>query len=156
MRGTVISVDRDYIEPIDGAHVLSKMDITQPKTIITIEKALNGLKANSVLSDMVNLLFQRFQNSTNLLNFFQAPNCTGNSTLDHDVIIELQRKAFNVAKLFLAESGFFVCKLWFGDTIKDFQAELLKNFEKVKVTKPAASRDDSAEIFLFCSNFNSK
>ncbi len=56
LKGVVVSVDRDYIMPIEGAHVISNMDITDPKTILKIEKALNGLKASSVLSDMVILL----------------------------------------------------------------------------------------------------
>ena len=50
-------------------------------------------------------------------------------------------------------NGYFLCKLWFGDGIENFQKELLENFEKVKLVKPPASRSDSAEIFLFCSNF---
>jgi 23S rRNA U2552 (ribose-2'-O)-methylase RlmE/FtsJ len=49
----VISVDRDYIRPITGAETFSNCDINDPKTLKKIETALNGLKANSVLSDMV-------------------------------------------------------------------------------------------------------
>lgn len=74
--------------------------------------------------------------------------------MDHDNIIILQRKAFELAKQFLNEQGYFVCKLFSGDSVSEFQRELLKNFSQVKVVKPAASRDESAEIFLFCSKFN--
>jgi 23S rRNA U2552 (ribose-2'-O)-methylase RlmE/FtsJ len=57
----VISIDRDYIAPIDGAYVFSNADITDSNTILKLEKALNGLKANSVLSDMVQLSFSLIQ-----------------------------------------------------------------------------------------------
>ena len=133
-QGLVISVDRDYIEPIDGAIILTHSDITDPKTIEKIKLILNDRKADIVLSDM-------------------APNCTGQSTFDHDRLIELQRRAHEVSKLFLVNGGYFVCKLWFGDTVNEFKSELLKNFAYVKTVKPSASRDESAEIFLFCSNF---
>ncbi|RNA43329.1 rRNA methyltransferase mitochondrial [Brachionus plicatilis] len=136
-QGKVISLDREFIYPIDGAHVLSYSDITLPETKLKIEKLLNGQKATSVISDM-------------------APNSTGQSTFDHDAIIELQAKAFDMAKQFLDSKGFFLCKIWFGDGTSEFKEKLSKNFESVKSIKPPASRNQSAEIFIFCSNFKSK
>ncbi|CAF1127869.1 unnamed protein product [Brachionus calyciflorus] len=135
-KGKVISVDREFINPIEGADVLSYADITEKQTQIKIENLLNGKKANSVISDM-------------------APNSTGQSTFDHDAIIELQEKALEIAKEFLELKGHFVCKIWFGDRTNDLTKKLLKNFEFVKLIKPPASRNDSAEIFIFCSNFKS-
>lgn len=53
-KGLVVSVDRDFIEPLgSGARILSHCDITHPKTIELILKELNGRKANCVISDMV-------------------------------------------------------------------------------------------------------
>ena len=51
----VISVDREFIEPIDGADILSFSNINDNKTIDKISKLLNESKVNSVLSDMVKL-----------------------------------------------------------------------------------------------------
>lgn len=136
-KGKVISLDREFIHPLDGAEVLSYADITDSQTKTKIEKILNGQKATSVISDM-------------------APNSTGQSTFDHDAIIELQMKAFEMAKLFLVQKGYFLCKIWFGDCTNDFKKTLSEYFESVKLIKPPASRSDSAEIFFFCSNFNSK
>lgn len=133
-RGKVISLDRDFIFPINGAHVMSFSDITLPQTISKIEHILNGQKATSVISDM-------------------APNSTGQSTFDHDAIIELQEKAFSVAKYFLEPKGYFLCKIWFGDGTNDFKNKMSTHFETIKTIKPAASRNESAEIFIFCSNF---
>lgn len=136
-QGKVISIDRDFIYPIDGAEILSYSDITLTQTKIKLEELLNGQRATSVISDM-------------------APNSTGQSTFDHDAIIELQEKAFSMAKTILNLGGFFLCKIWFGDGTNDFKTKLSKNFESVKIIKPPASRNESAEIFIFCSNFKLK
>jgi 23S rRNA U2552 (ribose-2'-O)-methylase RlmE/FtsJ len=56
----VISVDRDYIQALDGAHVLSKSDITDKKTHEKIKTILNGCKADGVISDMVSQLISKF------------------------------------------------------------------------------------------------
>lgn len=85
-----------------------------------------------------------------------APNSCGQSTFDHDAIINLQKRAFDIAKDFLQQKGYFLCKIWFGDGTNEFTTELAKYFEIVKLIKPAASRTESAEIFIFCSNFKSK
>lgn len=52
-QGTVIAVDRDDLQKLDGAHILAFSDITHQKTIEKIEKLLNNRKVNSVISDMV-------------------------------------------------------------------------------------------------------
>ena len=70
-----------------------------------------------------------------------------------DSIVKLQMTAFDLSKKVLKLNGYFLCKLWFGDRIELIKKDLLKNFDKVKIIKPPASRSDSAEIFLFCSNF---
>ena len=77
------------------------------------------------------------------LNFF----------LFKDSLIKLQTCAFNLAKKVLKPNGYFLCKLWFGDGTSVFREFLQTHFEKVRIIKPKASRNDSAEIFLFCSNF---
>ncbi len=56
-RGLVIGVDRSFIEPIEGATVLSHSDITDPITFEAIRKALDGKLANAVISDMVCMLY---------------------------------------------------------------------------------------------------
>ena len=52
-KGLVISIDRDYIQPIEGAIILANCDINEVKTYEKIRNVLNGRKANSVISDMV-------------------------------------------------------------------------------------------------------
>lgn len=132
--GMVISIDLLHIAPLDGAHLLTNHDITHEKTVKRINELLNGRMVSSVISDM-------------------APNATGDKTLDHDSIVSLQHKAFDLSKKLLKPNGYFLCKLWSGDTNTEFIGYLLKYFESVKIVKPKASRDDSSEIFLMCLKF---
>ena len=52
--GKVIAIDKDYIDPLDGAHLFSFANINDPQTITKVRALLgNEVKANAVLSDMV-------------------------------------------------------------------------------------------------------
>jgi 23S rRNA (uridine2552-2'-O)-methyltransferase len=54
--GIVISVDRDYMMPVEGAHILCKHDIKASETFNEIEKLLlklNRTRVDCILSDMV-------------------------------------------------------------------------------------------------------
>lgn len=82
-----------------------------------------------------------------------APNASGQRVFDHDCIINLQEKAFNLAKKCLKENGTFLCKLWYGDGINDFTKALNMSFQTVKIIKPDASRSDSAECFILAQKF---
>lgn len=52
-KGMVIGIDREYIIPIEGATLFSYSDITNDKTIESVDKLLNNRKVNAVISDMV-------------------------------------------------------------------------------------------------------
>lgn len=54
-QGMVISVDRDFIEKIEGAHIFSFSDINDNSTFEKIKTLLNGRQVNSVVSDMVKI-----------------------------------------------------------------------------------------------------
>ena len=114
--------------------MLSYSDITDIKTIKKILEILQNRTVNGVISDM-------------------APNSSGQKFLDHDTIISLQTIALNMAKNHLKEGGFFLCKIWEGDSTNEFTKTLLKNFKLVKPIKPPSSRGDSAELFLLALRF---
>ena len=49
----MIGIDKEYIDPIEGAHLLPYSDITERKTLDKISQILNERKAHAVVSDMV-------------------------------------------------------------------------------------------------------
>ncbi len=53
----------------------------------------------------------------------------------------------------LAPGGVFLCKVLQGGTETTLLAQLKRDFTVVKHLKPAASRSDSAELYLLATGF---
>ena len=82
-----------------------------------------------------------------------APNASGDKMLDHEAIVGLQLKAFNLAKKCLKPDGTFLCKLLLGNSMHEFTNILKINFNTVMTIKPAASRTDSSELFILALKY---
>src|SRR5215475_5332092 len=97
-------------------------------------KALLGGPADVVLSDM-------------------AANATGHRPTDHLKIMALAEAAADFAREVLAPGGAFLCKVLQGGTEATLLAGLKRDFSHVKHVKPAASRAESAELYLLAIGF---
>ncbi|MBL0942234.1 MAG: rRNA methyltransferase, partial [Alphaproteobacteria bacterium] len=84
-----------------------------------------------------------------------AASSTGNSQKDHRRIMSLAEAAFEFAKEVLSEKGVFLAKVLQGGTEKSLLESLKKHFTTVKHIKPAASRKDSAEMYVIAIGFRS-
>jgi len=82
-----------------------------------------------------------------------APNISGIKVSDQAKSIYLAELAFEVSKDLLKNNGTFVCKLFQGEGVEKFVNDVRKVFKKVKVFKPKASRQDSAEVYLIAKSF---
>ncbi len=96
--------------------------------------ALIGGGADVVLSDM-------------------APNMSGTKAIDQPRAMLLAELALDMARRVLKIGGSFVVKVFTGQGSQEFLAELKKDFTAVKVRKPAASRDRSAEVYMVAVGF---
>ena len=56
----------------------------------------------------------------------------------------------------LAPGGAFLCKMLQGGTETTLLAALKRDFASVKHVKPAASRTDSAELYLLATGFRGR
>jgi 23S rRNA (uridine2552-2'-O)-methyltransferase len=130
--GRVVGVDLLAIEPIEGVTTI-KADITAPETLDLITEALGG-KADVVICDA-------------------APNLSGNWTLDHARSIDLSQSALRVAKEVLKPEGNFLVKVFQGDTFLDYLSEVRENFRRAQSHSPAASRKESAEMYVVGQGF---
>lgn len=130
--GRVVGVDLKEVEPVAGAAIFQG-DIEDPMTVSRIAEALQE-KADVLLSDL-------------------APNVSGVWDIDHARQISLSKSAFSLAQKVLKGGGNAVFKVFEGEFLNEFKNELKKSFEKVLLSKPTASRQESSELYLVCLNF---
>ena len=130
--GRVIAIDLLEIEPIDGV-TFARLDFLDSDAPGWITGALGG-KADVVLSDM-------------------AANTTGHRKTDHLRIMGLAEAAAEFAREILAPGGAFLAKVLQGGTESSLLASLKRDFSRVRHVKPAASRADSAELYLLATGF---
>jgi 23S rRNA (uridine2552-2'-O)-methyltransferase len=131
-KGKVVAVDLLELAPIAGVGFIQRdfLDAGAGEEI----KALLGGAADVVLSDM-------------------AANATGHRATDHLRIMALADAAADFAREVLAPGGAFLCKVLQGGTEASLLATLKRDFSQVKHVKPAASRSDSAELYLLATGF---
>jgi len=118
--------------PVAGVEFIAR-DFLDPRAPDEI-KAMLGAPADVVLSDM-------------------AANATGHRRTDHLKIMALAEAAADFAREALAPGGAFLCKVLQGGTEATLLAALKRDFSHVMHVKPAASRSDSAELYLLATGF---
>jgi 23S rRNA (uridine2552-2'-O)-methyltransferase len=132
-KGRVIAVDLVEMEPLGGVTELV-LDMTDADAPDRVRAALDGRKADLVLSDM-------------------HASATGHKSTDHLRIMALVEAALDLAEDILAPGGAFLCKVLQGGASKELVARLNRSFAKVRHVKPQASRAESAEIYVLATGF---
>ena len=131
-KGKVVGIDLLDIEPIPGVD-FAVMDFNDEDAPERLKDMLGG-PADGVISDM-------------------AANTTGHKKTDHLKIIGLAELAVEFARDVLSPGGFFLCKLFQGGDTAHLVTELKRDFAVVRHVKPAASRADSAELYVLSTGF---
>ena len=126
--GTVIAIDLLPMEPVSGVTFVQG-DFTRKSGLAAIDHALDGRKADLVLSDM-------------------AANMTGIAVSDQARTLELAELTRDFALLHMKRDGALLVKIFQGAGYDEYLKSLRREFQKVVVRKPDASRDESAEQYL--------
>jgi 23S rRNA (uridine2552-2'-O)-methyltransferase len=134
-RGKVIGIDILEMDPVPGAEILH-LDFMSDEAPDKLKALLDG-EADVVLSDM-------------------AASATGHQQTDHLKIMALAETAYAFAAEVLAPGGTFIAKVLQGGATGDLLKDLKRDFEEVRHVKPAASRKDSAEIYVVALNFRGR
>jgi 23S rRNA (uridine2552-2'-O)-methyltransferase len=134
VRGRVVGIDILAMDEIPGVD-FAQIDFLDPGAPDKL-KAMLGGPADVVLSDM-------------------AANATGHRPTDHLKIMALVEAAAEFASEVLKDGGAFLAKVIQGGTESALLAALKRDFATVKHVKPAASRADSAELYVLATGFRS-
>jgi 23S rRNA (uridine2552-2'-O)-methyltransferase len=134
-KGRVVGIDLLPIEPLPDVDFIM-LDFLAPEAPDRIMELLGG-PADIVMSDM-------------------AANATGHKRTDHLRIIGLAEAAAEFARAVLAPRGAFLAKVLQGGTESALLADLKRDFATVRHAKPAASRADSAELYVLATGFRGR
>jgi len=130
--GRVVAIDIQEMAEVAGVD-FAVIDFLDPEAPDLLKSKLGG-EADVVLTDM-------------------AANATGHRKTDHLKIMALVEAAAQFSAEVLKPGGSFLAKVLQGGTEPTLLAELKRNFATVRHVKPAASRADSAELYLLATGF---
>lgn len=130
--GRVAAIDLLAMEDLPGVEFM-QLDFYDPAAPDRLKAMIDG-PADVVLSDM-------------------AGNATGHRKTDHLRIVGLAEAAAHFACEVLRPGGAFLCKVLQGGTEGELLKTLKRDFATVKHVKPAASRSDSAELYVLAQGF---
>ncbi len=130
--GTVTAVDPRPIEPIEGVDVI-RGRVGDPK----LAERLGAKRFDVVLSDM-------------------SPRISGAYATDHARSVEIVRDAWHLARSVLEPGGAFVAKVFDGDLVASLEAEIRPFIDRLKRTKPPASREPSSELYIVALGFRGR
>ena len=133
--GRVVAIDILDMDAMAGVEFakIDFLDADAPGRL----KAMLGGPADVVLSDM-------------------AANTTGHRPTDHLKIMALVEAAAEFAREVLKPGGSFLAKVIQGGTEGTLLAALKRDYATVKHVKPAASRADSAELYVLATGFRGR
>ncbi|HEX2725659.1 MAG TPA: RlmE family RNA methyltransferase [Beijerinckiaceae bacterium] len=134
-KGRVVGIDLLPIDPLPGAEFIT-LDFLDPDAPERLTALLGG-PADVVMSDM-------------------AANATGHKKTDHLKIMGLAEAAAEFARAVLAPRGTFLAKVLQGGSEGALLADLKRDFATVRHVKPAASRSDSAELYVLATGFRGR
>ena len=131
-RGRLVGVDLLETEPVPGADIVVG-DIEDGAVMDELARLLDG-HADVVLSDM-------------------AANTTGHRATDHLRTTALLDIAIEAAARLLRPGGTLLAKCFRGGAERGPLEALRRDFASVRHVKPAASRQESVEIYVLATGF---
>lgn len=127
-RGTVIAVDLLAMDRLPDVTFLQG-DFREQSVLDELLKMLAGRRVDLVMSDM-------------------APNMSGVDVVDQARAADLEALALDFSRSVLGPDGTLVMKLFQGAGFQELLADARRRFGQVRVRKPKASRQRSAEAYL--------
>ena len=131
-KGRVYAVDLLEMEPIERVKIIQGDCFDEALSKQLAEAEPQGL--DLVISDM-------------------APNLTGHRSVDQPRSMAVVEMAATLASELLKPGGTFLAKVFQGEGIDEFRMDMKKQYKKVTMRKPPASRSSSREFYLLATGF---
>lgn len=128
-RGTLIGIDLQEIEPIEGVEELHQADITDIAAVQGILERANATELDLILSDL-------------------APSTSGIRDIDQWRSIECSEAVVELAEQFLLPGKYCVMKVLRGADFDEFYGTLKQAWDRTKLQHTQASRDRSREVYI--------
>ncbi len=132
-KGRVVASDILPIDSLAGVEFLQG-DFTEQAVLDQLLEMLPEAGADLVMSDM-------------------APNMSGMRDIDQPRVMYLAELALDLARSVLRPGAYFLVKVFHGEGLREYEAQLKADFSTLKVRKPKASRARSSEIYLLAGGF---
>lgn len=132
-RGRIVALDVLPMPAIAGVAFIEG-DFREAEVLARLESELGGRPVDLVLSDM-------------------APNMSGVAVVDQARAMELAELALDFARRHLVAGGDFLIKLFQGAGFDAYLKDLRRDFAKVTMRKPKASRARSREVYALATGF---
>ena len=132
-KGRMIALDILPMEPIPGVEIIEG-DFREDEILHTLLKVIGDDKADLVFSDM-------------------APNISGMEVVDIPRAYYLAELALDFAQQVLKPGGSILVKLFQGEGFDAYHQTLKRNFSRVVMRKPKASRARSREIYALATGY---
>jgi len=123
----IYALDILDMEPIEGVHFF-KQSIEDIQSITPVHRLKGSF--NLVISDI-------------------APNLSGIKSVDSENIFDLNKLTVEIASDFLCKGGKLIMKTFQNSFLKTLRKNMEISFKIVQTYKPAASKKQSGEIYLY-------
>jgi 23S rRNA (uridine2552-2'-O)-methyltransferase len=130
-KGSVFALDILPMDALPGVEFILG-DFREPGPLGELNAALGGRAVDLVMSDM-------------------APNMSGIDAVDQPRQLHLAELALEFARETLKPGGVFLAKVFQGAGFDEFLRTVRREFTKVRMKKPPASRARSAEMYMLAT-----
>ncbi len=130
-KGAVFALDILPMDALTGVTFILG-DFREPGPLAELTAAVGGRPVDLVMSDM-------------------APNMSGVDAVDQPRQLHLAELALEFAREHLRPGGVFLAKVFQGAGFDEYLRTVRREFTKVKMKKPPASRARSAEMYLLAT-----
>ena len=130
-KGFIVAIDLLPMDPIVGVEFIQG-DFREPEALQSLQNILAGRPVDLVMSDM-------------------APNMSGIDAVDQPRALYLAELSLEFSREVLKPGGVLLAKMFQGAGFDDYLKVARKEFAKVRMKKPPASRARSAEMYLLAT-----